>query len=61
MSDKAFDATVKRYAERGGRVRPKPAEHCTELYSTSPVDHGVYALTTRDPAHVEGAAAALDL
>lgn len=59
VSDRSFDATVRRYVERGGRVWPKLAEHCTELYSTSPLAYGLYALTTGDPAHVEAAAAQL--
>lgn len=60
MSDKAFAATVQRYIEYGGNVGPKFAEHCTELYSISPINYGIYALTTGDPAHVRAAAAALN-
>lgn len=60
VSQQAFDATVKRYVECGGRVWPKFAEHCTELYSISPVNYGIYALTTREQAHMEAAAAALN-
>ena len=60
VSRRAFDATVRRYVECGGRVWPMFAEHCTELFSTSPVDYGLYALTTGDPAHLDAAAAALN-
>ena len=60
MSDKAFAATVQQYIEYGGNVGPKFAEHCTELYSISPINYGIYALTTGDPAHVRAAAAALN-
>lgn len=60
VSRQAFDATVKRYTEHGGRVWPKFAEHCTELFSISPVTYGIYALATGDPAHIEAAAAQLN-
>lgn len=60
VSQHAFDATVKRYIECGGRVGPNFAEHCTELCSISPVHYGIYALTTGDPAHLDAAAAALN-
>ncbi|GAB3817359.1 macrolide 2'-phosphotransferase MphH [Tessaracoccus terricola] len=59
VSDKAFDATVKRYVERGGRVWPMLSEHCVELYSTSAVNYGIYALVTGAPEHREAAAAQL--
>lgn len=60
VSDEAFAATVQQYIEHGGEVGPRFAEHCTELYSISPVNYGIYALTTGDPAHVRAAAAALN-
>lgn len=60
VSDEAFAATMQRYVECGGQVWPKFAEHCTELYTTTPLAYGLYALTTGDPAHVEAAAAQLD-
>lgn len=60
VSREAFDATVARYIEHGGRVWPKFAEHCTELFSISAVTYGIYALETEDPAHMEAAAAQLN-
>ena len=56
----AFDATISRYVEHGGRVWPKIAEHCAELLSTAPVEYGVYAIETQDPEHVQAAAAQLN-
>lgn len=61
VSPAAFDATVQRYVARGGRVWPKLAEHCAELFSTAPVNYGVYALLTEDPEHLAAAAAQLNL
>lgn len=60
VSRQAFDATVKRYVEHGGRVWPKFADQCTELFSIAPVTYGIYALTTGDPTHVKAAAAQLN-
>lgn len=58
-SAEAFDLTVRRYVEHGGRVWPRLAEHCAEMFSASPVAYGLYALTTGDPQHHEAAAAQL--
>lgn len=60
VSQTAFDATVRRYSERGGQVWPMLAEHCTELYSTAAVNYGIYALVTGDPEHARAAAAQLN-
>ncbi|WP_300269197.1 phosphotransferase, partial [Microbacterium sp.] len=60
VSPKAFDATVQRYVDRGGRVSPLLAEHCAELMSTAAVDYGLYALQTGDPEHLRAAAAQLN-
>ena len=60
VSPRAFDATVRRYVERGGRVWPMLAEHCAELFSTSAVDYGLYALQTGDPDHRRAAAEQLN-
>lgn len=59
VSARTFDATVKRYVDNGGRVWPKFAEHCAELFSTSPVELGLYALQTGDSDHLEAAKAQL--
>lgn len=60
VSDQTFHKTVQYYVEHGGQVWPKFAEHCTELFSISPVNYGIYALTTEDPAHLAAAAAQLN-
>ena len=60
VSPQAFDATIKRYVEKGGKVWPKFAEHCGELFSTSPVELGLYALQTGDSDHLEAAKAQLN-
>lgn len=60
VSKQTFEATVKTYIEHGGRVWPKFAEHCTELFTIAPINYGIFALTTQDPAHMEAAAAQLN-
>lgn len=60
VSPQAFDAAVRRYVERGGRAWPLLAEHCAELFSTSAVDYGLYALQTGDSEHMQTAAAQLN-
>ena len=45
---------------RVARVWPKFAEHCGELFSTSPVELGLYALQTGDSDHMEAAKAQLN-
>lgn len=55
VSPQAFDATVQRYVEKGGQVWPKFAQHCGELFSTSPVELGLYALQTGDADHLKAA------
>ncbi|GAA1848717.1 macrolide 2'-phosphotransferase [Brevibacterium marinum] len=60
VSAQAFDATIRRYVDKGGRVWPKFAEHCGELFSTSPVELGLYALQTGDDEHLDAARAQLN-
>ena len=55
VSASAFENTTARYVEAGGRIWPRFAEHCGELYSTSPVELGLYALQTGDPEHLSAA------
>lgn len=55
VSAAAFDATIARYVEAGGRVWPRFAEHCAELYSAAPVELGLFALQTGSPEHVQAA------
>lgn len=55
VSAPAFENTTARYVEAGGRIWPRFAEHCGELYSTSPVELGLYALQTGDPEHMSAA------
>lgn len=59
-SPTAFEQTVTRYVERGGRVWPRLADHCTEMFSANAVGYGLYALETGDPTHREAAAAQLN-
>lgn len=56
----AFAATLERYAERGGRLWPRLAEHCTEMFSAGPVAYGVFALDTGAEEHRRAAAAQLN-
>lgn len=55
VSSAAFDATLRRYVERGGTVWSHFTEHCSHLFSTSPVDLGLYALQTGDERHLQAA------
>lgn len=59
-SPAVFQYTLDRYVELGGQVWPRIAAHCAEMFSASPVDYGIYALETGDPAHLEAAAAQLN-
>lgn len=59
-SPNAFEQTVTRYGAGGGRVWPRLADHCTEMFSANAVGYGLYALETGDPAHREAAAAQLN-
>lgn len=59
-STAAFNLTLQRYRERGGRIWPKFAEHCAHRYSASPVSYGLYALITGDEEHRQAAAAQLN-
>ncbi|WP_432791149.1 macrolide 2'-phosphotransferase [Brevibacterium sp. K11IcPPYGO002] len=55
VSASAFENASARYVEAGGRIWPRFAEHCGELYSTSPVELGLYALQTGDSEHMSAA------
>lgn len=59
-SAEAFARTVDRYVARGGRVWPRLAEHCAEMFSASPVAYGIYALLTGEDQHLQAAAAQLN-
>lgn len=56
----AFEVALEAYTSGGGRVWPRLAEHCTEMFSAGPIAYGLYALTTGEAAHREAAAAALN-
>lgn len=56
----AFQATVDRYVRGGGRVWPRLAEHCAEMFSATAVPYGIYALETGDETHRAAAAAQLN-
>lgn len=60
VSDAAFTETVRRYVAAGGEAGPRFAEHCTELFSLSPLTYALFALTTADPEHRAAAAAQLN-
>lgn len=55
----SFELTVQAYAEEGGVVPPRLADHCAELFAAGPVLYGVFALTTGRAEHRAAAAAAL--
>ncbi|WFP15742.1 macrolide 2'-phosphotransferase [Citricoccus muralis] len=59
VSDAAFETTVSRYVAAGGHVGPRFGDHCTEVFSLSPVTYALFALTTEDPEHRAAAAAQL--
>jgi len=56
----AFEVLLDHYVRGGGRVWPRLAEHCTEMFATAPLTYGLYALETGDPEHHQAAAAQLD-
>ncbi|MCU4296699.1 aminoglycoside phosphotransferase [Brevibacterium permense] len=60
VSASAFENMSARYVEAGGLIWPRFAEHCGELYSTSPVELGLFALQTEDPEHMSAARAQLN-
>ncbi len=55
VSPETFDATVRQYVDRGGRVWSMLAEHCAHLFSTAAVELGLYALETGDEGHFAAA------
>ena len=59
-SPNAFKQTMTRYGERGGRIWPRLADHCTEMFSANAVGYGLFALETGDPTHHAAAAAQLN-
>lgn len=58
-SPEAFATTVKQYVASGGRVWPRLADHCAEMFSAAPLRYGLYALITDDEQHLQAAAGAL--
>lgn len=56
----AFELTVERYVAGGGRVWPRLAEHCAEMFSANPIAYGLYVLDSGDETHREAAAAQLN-
>ena len=56
----AFDLTIQRYEQRGGKTWPRLAEHAAEMFSASPVNYGIYVMETGDEQHREPAMAALN-
>ncbi|RAD75378.1 aminoglycoside phosphotransferase, partial [Burkholderia multivorans] len=55
VSPEAFDLTVDRYVENGGKGGPKLAEHCAHLFSTAAGHLGLFALETDDEEHLAAA------
>ncbi|WP_026821121.1 macrolide 2'-phosphotransferase [Arthrobacter castelli] len=55
-----FQLSVEAYAAAGGHVPVRLEERCEALASASPINYGVYALTTGDPEHAAAAAAQLN-
>lgn len=60
VSDAAFETSVSRYVAAGGHVGPRFADHCTELFSLSPVTYALFAMITDDPEHRDAAASQLN-
>lgn len=56
----AFELTLTRYRERGGRTWPRLGEHCAAMLSAAPVRYGLYALETGEQQHRGAAQAQLD-
>lgn len=56
----AFDLTVERYGQRGGRVWPRLADHAAELAAAGPVSYGLYVLDTGDESQRGAAQAQLN-
>lgn len=59
-SPNAFEQMLTQYGAGGGRIWPRLADHCAEMFSANAVGYGLYALETEDPAHHEAAAAQLN-
>lgn len=59
-SPEAFEITLRRYRERGGRTWPRLAEHAAELAAAGPVIHGLHVLDTGDESQRADAQARLD-
>lgn len=55
-----FEVLLEHYERGGGRTWPRLAEHCTEMLAASAVAYGLYALQTRESAHLEAAAMELN-
>lgn len=59
-SPESFDLTLEHYERGGGKTWGRLVEHCSEMFSTSPLNFGLYALETGDAAHRQSAAALLN-
>ncbi|MGY5766337.1 macrolide 2'-phosphotransferase [Brachybacterium sp. DNPG3] len=58
--EESFTALLEHYRELGGEPGDRIVDRCRALFSASPLEYGLYALETGDPAHREAAAAALN-
>jgi macrolide phosphotransferase len=58
--DDMLHATLVAYERAGGHVHPGLAAQAHHLWDASPIAHALYALITRDDAHLAAAAATLD-
>lgn len=55
-----FERALEAYVAGGGRIWPRLAEHCTEMFSAAPVAYGLFALETGEAEHRAAAAAVLN-
>jgi len=56
----AFELSLARYREHGGRTWPRLGQHCAAMLSAAPVRYGLYALETGEQRHRDAAQAQLD-
>ncbi|WP_114854623.1 macrolide 2'-phosphotransferase [Brachybacterium sp. YJGR34] len=59
-TEDAFELFLEHYEAGGGQLWPRLADHCTEMFSASPVAYGLFALETGLAAHWEAAASSLN-
>ncbi|MGP9538818.1 macrolide 2'-phosphotransferase [Brachybacterium sp. AOP43-C2-M15] len=55
-----FELATAAYTAGGGRLWPRCAEHCAEMFSAGPIGYGLFALETGAAEHREAAAAVLN-